>query len=57
MQPFPRWVGILAGIAAAAAAGFSALHPGLPLPGWITSILAIVAAFSHSVTGTGGKPE
>jgi hypothetical protein len=55
MKPFPKWVGILAGLVAAASAGFAALHPGAPLPGWIVSLAAIVAAFSHSITGTGGK--
>ena len=55
MQPFPKWVGYLAALAATAAAAFTALHPGAPLPGWITTITTLVAAFSHSATGNGGK--
>jgi hypothetical protein len=55
MQPMPKWVSYLAGVVAIASAYWVQSHPGAALPGWITAAAAIVAMFSHSVNGTGGK--
>ncbi len=56
MSPLPKWLAKLSILAAAASVAWSMYHPGQPEPQWITTITTLVAAFSHSLTGTGGKP-
>ena len=53
----PKWVGWLATAAAVAAAAWTTMHPGAPLPNWIVTITTLVAMFSHStpIPGTAAK--
>ena len=59
MKPFPKWIGWLGAIAAAA----PSLYVAYQIGGWKGLVLAIlggggagVTLNSHSATGTGGEP-
>jgi hypothetical protein len=56
MNPFSKYIGIAAAIAALLAPGgaFFGLIPG-KYAGIISAICAVIAALSHSVTGTNGE--
>ena len=55
MTPFPKWVGYVSTLVAVATTAWTALHPGAALPTWIATLTTLLATFSHSATGTGGK--
>jgi hypothetical protein len=58
MKPLPKWIGVLAMLAALVAPG-GALFSLVPLKyaAIVSSVAAVIAALSHSLTGTGGTPE
>lgn len=56
MKSLPKWLNSVIAVVAAASAVYATLHPGVPLPGWITTFTTLIAMFTHSVPGTGGQP-
>lgn len=57
MKPFPKWFGLLSGFIAAAPAIWAAIQ----VKDYGTALAVLLGVFgvlnSHSLTGTGGKPE
>jgi hypothetical protein len=56
MKPMPKAVGWFGAIAAVATAIYNGMSSG-DWTGLAAAIGALLALFSHSATGTGGKPE
>lgn len=56
MKPLPKWTGALAGIGAIATAVAQGLKTG-DWNGLGPALLTILAMFSHSATGSGGKVD
>jgi len=64
MNPFPKWVGIVSAIGALASGVLAIVNDpaiaaviGAAALAKVASACGLVAAFSHSLTGTGGKPS
>jgi hypothetical protein len=58
MKPLPKWIGVISTLIALVAPG-GALFDMVPpkYAAIVAGIAAVIAALSHSLTGTGGQPQ
>lgn len=57
MKPFPKWFGVLSALVAGAPTVVEAYKTGGWMPACMTLLGILGVLNSHSMTGTGGKPQ